>query len=279
MFAQSYQHLELLLVDDGSAAKIQQRIYERYRLEKRCRLLTNKQHCGYPGAIRNLGIAACRGDYIAFLDSDDLWLPDKISRQLKQPAKFSHCREHWWRYRQSIETAVDGDFWQSQQRLLENGTIRLISQKKQYNRRCGDLFQDSLAKCIIGPSTALIERDFYQKYGGFREDLRIAEDYEFWLRLTSQTPVEYLDEPLVVKRDHPVDADQLSHQYDFIEKFRIEALRRLQDWPFFTVVQRQLLRCQLMQKLRIWANGSRKRGRIAEAECYEAEASGLAEKL
>jgi hypothetical protein len=93
------------------------------------------------------------------------------------------------------------------------------------------IFEDALKKCIIGPSTVLMEASLFREAGGFREDLEIAEDYELWLRITSRYSVAYLDEALTVKRaGHP---GQLSEKYGSIEYFRIKALEPLVDSRWF----------------------------------------------
>ncbi len=157
---------------------------------------------GMPGHVRNVGVGLAGGRYLAFLDSDDLWYPDKIRAQLEElratGVRMVHCRERW----------------------IRGG--REISQRRHRHQRRGDIFKDALVKCIVGPSTFVIERALFEMSGGFRDDMRVAEDYELALRLLAFEPVAYVDHPLVEKRDH--DGPQLSHMYSHIEGFRIRAL-------------------------------------------------------
>ena len=132
-----------------------------------------------------------------------MWLPEKLKTQRLRldrdgETALCHTREIW----------------------LRNGVT--VSQKKQKHRREGDLFYDSLKKCIIGPSTVLLRRSVFKELGGFDETLEIAEDYEFWLRWTDRFPVVYCDEPLIVKRAG--NWPQLSTRYGQIEIFRLRAL-------------------------------------------------------
>jgi glycosyltransferase involved in cell wall biosynthesis len=231
-------------------------------------------HCGFPGAARNRGVREAAGQLLAFLDSDDRWLPGKLQAQIPLhrpetgdgpvdpasgspiPARFSHTRERW----------------------VRNG--REVSQRSQRHRRAGDIFLDALVKCIVGPSTVMIETALYRTTGGFREDLEVAEDYEYWLRLLATTPVAYVDRPLTVKQAGPWE--QLSEKYGEIERFRIAALRDLvvagafagknAEDPQIDVARDTAARRELARKLRVYAAGARKRGRTAEADALEEEA-------
>jgi glycosyltransferase involved in cell wall biosynthesis len=207
------------------------------------------EHTGMPGAVRNRGAKAARGRYLAFLDSDDLWLPQKLELQtalmLANPSRrISHTRELWLR---------DG---------------KTVSQASQKHTRSGNLFDDSLIKCIIGPSTVMIERDLFLESGGFREDLEIGEDYELWLKITSMHPIAYIDQPLTVKRAG--HSDQLTSKYGYIEHFRIKALRDLVDSSFFHGNDLQSAAAELSRKCSIYAVGARKRGKFMEADEYKA---------
>ena len=244
VLAQSYRPLELIVVDDGSTDATGAALAGRPGMR-----VLSQRHTGMPGQVRNAGVRLARGEYLAFLDSDDLWQPPKLERQVaaatQAGAAICHTRERWVR------------------------SGRVISQRTQRHRRSGDLFADSLRKCVIGPSTVLLHRAAFTWAGGFREDLEIAEDYELWLRLTARYPVGYLDQELVIKRAG--HSDQLSERYGQIEIFRLRALHDLVVAGYFGVTSRHRAACEeLVRKARIYAAGCRKRGRPAEARSYEA---------
>ena len=245
--AQSYAPIEVIVVDDGSTDGTAQRL----RTARDVRLL-RIDHTGRPGAVRNAGAAAAAGDYLAFLDSDDLWMPGKLDAQMAllpggDRPPIVHCRERWVR---------DG---------------RTVSQAGQRHRRDGRIFADSVRKCVIGPSTVLMRRAVMEEVGGFREDLQVAEDYELWLRVTARFPVAYCDRPLVIKRAG--HGDQLSERHDHVERFRIDALAPLVAAGRWAEPERTIARRELARKCLIYAAGARKRGRRAEAERYEALAA------
>lgn len=247
--AQSYAPIELIVVDDGSTDGT----WERLRAEPGMRR-RRIDHTGRPGAVRNAGVAIATGDYLAFLDSDDLWLPDKLALQMELLREspgipIVHSRELWLR---------DG---------------RPVSQAGQRHRRAGWLFADAVRKCIIGPSTVVLHRSVLRAVGGFREDLEIAEDYELWLRVTARFPVGYCDRPLVTKRAG--HGDQLSERYGQIERFRIDALAPLVAAGHWAEPERSVARRELARKCLVHAAGARKRGRDAEAARYEALASDV----
>lgn len=245
---EGFDEYEIVVVDDGSTDGTA----EALRAMNAGRLrVVEIAHSGLPGFARNRGVERSRGRYVAFLDSDDVWKPRKLAVQTafldaRPEQDIVHTREVW----------------------LRNG--KEVSQKGQRHTRSGDVFRDSLVKCVLGPSTVMMRRRLYVETGGFREDLEIAEDYEYWLRITAARPVGYIDEPLTVKRAG--HGDQLTDKYGHIEYFRIAALRDLVDQGIFTGERRSAAVAELARKCRIYAAGARKRGRTDEADVYEATA-------
>ncbi len=248
VLAQDCRDIELIIVDDGSTDGLEQEA-DKLLCDPRVRY-HRMVHTGMPGAARNAGASLAGGKWLAFLDSDDLWLPEKLSRQRNSLQSMNdiqciHCRELWLR----------GD--------------RVVSQTSQKHAREGNIFSDSLRKCIIGPSTVLMGTELFYQLGGFREDLEIAEDYELWLRLTAVEQVGYLDEPLVVKRAG-YGGDQLSEKYGHIEVFRIQGLLDLVETSWFPPDLQRQAEAELGRKCRIYSSGARKRGLVHEADTYEA---------
>ena len=281
---QSYPQLECILVDDGST-EAPEEACRLFAADPRFRYLPIV-HIGMPGAVRNRGVEAARYGLLAFLDSDDLWLPRKLELQVKLLQAGG----------KGLFQAEDGGFLQGQPALRPGAAAplvhsrevwlrgdKIISQKRQRFERRGNVFAEALKKCMIGPSTVLMRRDVYEQLGGFREDLEIAEDYELWLRLTALYQVEFVEEPLIVKRAG--HGQQLSEKYGHIELFRLKGLEDLvrRRWfaeqaPSLESIQagRELQRmasAELADKCSIYAAGCRKRGREQEAQVYEAKAA------
>lgn len=236
---QSYSNFELIIVDDGSKTPLELPPDERVSL-------ISSRRTGRPGAARDIGVKKASGALISFLDSDDLYLPEKLEIQLaslrERRCRFSHTLERWER----------------------NG--RVMSQKKLTHKRQGDIFEYALKKCIIGPSTVMMERQLYIDTGGFRKDLEIAEDYEYWLRITDSLHVDYVDSALTIKRAG--DWDNLSEKYGHIESCRIRGLKDLVDNKVFSEDHQKMAEKVLAEKCVIHARGAEKRGKKHEADAY-----------
>jgi glycosyltransferase involved in cell wall biosynthesis len=241
VFRQTYSPFELIVVDDDSSDHTSTWLENE---EIRCIRLS---HSGKPGHVRNQGVLESSGDVIAFLDSDDLWKPEKLEMQIefldKHPnLPLCHTREEW----------VRGD--------------RMVSQSSQKHARSGDVFADAVKKCVIGPSTVVMKRSIFFDSNMFDPELEIAEDYDLWLRVCSKYSVGYLDRPLVIKRAG--HSDQLSEKYGQIEIFRIKCLQKNIDNQWFDDDKRNIALTELIRKCLIYSKGCRKRNKIPESDHY-----------
>jgi len=277
VIAQKYRDFELIVVDDCSDDLPEKALTCLPGIEEiTLKYIRLDRHFGMPGFVRNRGVEAASGEYIAFLDSDDIWMPEKLEKQadvILRGRRETAAEESGLPYDAAAfaETSSAGriKICHTREKWLRDSKV--VSQSSQRHKREGDIFEDSLWKCIIGPSTVMMEKSLFESIGGFREDLEIAEDYELWLKVTAENPVSYIDEPLTVKRAG--EWDQLSARYGQIEIFRIKALQGLLKSCFFTSLdnpEREKSARQVFEKkCLIYASGCRKRGRIEEALYYE----------
>ena len=186
---------------------------------------------------RNRGIKLAQGEWIAFLDSDDSWLPNKIYRvceaiQNQPDCKLIHSDEIW----------------------IRNG-VRVNAMKK-HQKRGGDIFAHCLPLCVISPSAVVIKKSLLETIGLFDESLPVCEDYDLWLRICSKVDVTYIDEFLITK--YGGHDDQLSRQLWGMDRYRILSIIKLITEQTLTEEQFSLARRTLIKKLEILLKGARK---------------------
>ncbi len=199
-------------------------------------------------AARNAGAAAVDSEWIAFLDSDDLWLPEKLARQMA-----------WLAARPSYRIA------QTEERWLDGGRHR---NPRRWHGKEERSFHRSLERCLVSPSAVVMRRDLYDETGGFDETFPVCEDYELWLRVTLREPVGLVPEQLIVKRGG--HADQLSRSTWGLDRFRVAALAKLLATATLAEGERAHVTQVLRAKCAVLAGGAVRRGRHAEAGRYQA---------
>jgi glycosyltransferase involved in cell wall biosynthesis len=185
---QSWRDLELLVVDDGSTDGTVEAV--RAETDPRVRVLSTPHNLG-PSGARNHGIAAARAPWIAFQDSDDEWLPEKLARQMKRllepgaPWIGAHCGMI------IVGAAEDRRGARTEVRYIPNASVR---------RPEGDILEDVLRTSFISTQMLVVRRDVLEAVGGFDEELRALVDWELMLRLAPRGPFAFVDEPLVLQR-------------------------------------------------------------------------------
>jgi len=243
VLSQSFSDLEIIVVDDGSEDDTPSALGERM---DRVRYL-RQEHAGV-AAARNLGMAAARGEFLAFLDSDDRFAPGKIKAQVEfmrahPQALISHTDEIWYR------------------------RGRFLNQKKKHARPSGYIFIKSLAMCCVGMSTVMARPRFFELAGGFDSSFPCCEDYELWLRSGSRLPFLLLPRPLTIKNGGRSDQLSVIHARG-MDRFRIMALLKLIATSPLLPAQEIAARRELARKARIYGNGCVKHGRVDEGRTY-----------
>jgi glycosyltransferase involved in cell wall biosynthesis len=238
---QDFRDYELIVVDDGSNDNTQE-ILATYAEG----ITVLKQPNQGVSAARNSGISAASGQLIAFLDSDDLWLPGKLSSQVNF-------------FKENDDAVIN----QTQEIWVRNG-VR-VNPKKRHHKFSGMIFERSLALCLVSPSAVMIRKSLFDTVGVFDEQLPACEDYDLWLRISCRYPVYLIDIPLIIKRGG--HDDQLSRAGG-LDKYRIESLMKIIDSDLLTPQQYKAAVITLKEKSEIYAGGCRKRGRYKEAEYF-----------
>jgi len=241
VLAQEMTDFELIVVDDGSTDETAERISA-----FGSRLRYYWQENAGVSAARNRGLESSTAPLVAFLDSDDLWLPYKLHLQhtymMEHPeVHICQTEEIWWR----------------------NG--RQVNPKRHHRKPSGDIFRGSLDLCLVSPSAVIMRRELFEMVGYFDTDLAAAEDYDLWLRVAVDYAVPLLTDALVIKRGG--HSDQLSAMSG-IDRYRIRALEKLLQSDRVSTEQYRWTWQALRRKCEIYGQGCLKRGKGEEGERY-----------
>ena len=243
VLAQSFKGFELIVVDDGSSDGTADKIRA---LGREIRIIVQSRRG--VSAARNCGARAARGRYLAFLDSDDLWLPAKLAVQTA-----------FMMGRPEVQICQTEEIW------IRRG-VR-VNPRAKHRKPSGDIFRASLELCLVSPSAVMMTKRLFEEMGGFDESFPVCEDYDLWLRIAVDCPVPLIPAPLVIKRGG--HADQLSRSTWGMDRYRVAALQKLLR-AGVSGEKRTWVVDALGRKIAVLAQGARKRGQGAQARAYEA---------
>lgn len=245
---QTYKIDEIIVIDnnsDDNTIKLIKKYHNDIKIFKE-----NKKGVSY---ARNYGILKSKNNWLAFLDSDDEWMDDKIEEQVKyirnskKSFSFIHSNEVW--FRKNIQ----------------------LNQKKKHKKNGGYIFEDCLDNCKISPSSTLIKKNLFSRYGKFDHSFMVCEDYELWLRITSKEKIGYINKPLIKK--YGGHKGQLSKQYWGLDRFRVKALEKLVLNFKITEKQKVLAIKKIIKKINILLLGGYKRNKKLFIKNYETKKS------
>lgn len=222
--------IEIIVIDDGSTDETANLVRERFP-----EIVYHFQLNQGVSAARNKGLELATHDWIALLDSDDEWLPNKLQSQfelLEQTGLLvCHTEEVW----------------------IRNG-VR-VNQMKKHQKVGGWIFDQCLPLCAMSPSSIVFHRSIVELVGEFDPALPACEDYDLWLRITSQYEVAFVESPMINK--YGGHDDQLSRQYWGMDRFRVVALEKILEQDL-SAAQRHAAQTMLIKKLEILLVGARK---------------------
>lgn len=226
VFSQIFFDFEVFVIDDGSTESLDSIVQEYGARVTFIRLL----HSGLPSVARNCGIKKATGQYIAFLDADDTWLPEKLKTQV-----------------QVFFNNPDIAFVCSDAYVLKASTQAKpdVLYLKDRFEKTGLLLEDLITNNFVITSTCMVRREVLLKTGGFSEDrsFRGIEDYELWLRIARQYPMQYIPIPLAVYRDEEVSLrSEISRlrYYDGIDRIYSLLLSELPSTNQYTTIHKRL---------------------------------------
>jgi len=201
VLTQTYHNFELIIIDAGSTDNTS-RIIKKY---KKKIPYFYQLHSGVSSA-RNLGLEKSEGTWVAFLDSDDYWLPQKLARQM-----------------QCLSENPQWLVMQTDEKWIRNGSF--VNPMNKHRKYSGWIFPQCLPLCIVSPSAVIIHQKVFNDVGVFDESLPVCEDYDLWLRIALKYEIGLLPEKLIVKTGG--HADQLSRKYWGMDRYRVLALEKI----------------------------------------------------
>jgi GT2 family glycosyltransferase len=205
---QTHQNLEVILIDDGSTDNTRELICSHAASDSRIKYVYQENQG--VAAARNMGMRQSQGDYVAFLDSDDTWEPWKLELQL---ACLEHCPEVGMVWTDMVAVGPDGAVVDPRYLRTMYNAYRWFTSEQLYSQSyplagmapnlsnvvgaatfsTGTIFSQMVMGNLVHTSTVLLRRERLQSVGPFNEDLRIAEDYEYFLRTCKQGLVGFVD--------------------------------------------------------------------------------------
>jgi D-aspartate ligase len=180
VLAQSAPVREIIVVDDGSKDSTRETL-----LSYGDRIRPFFQANGGASAARNLAMRMAQGSWIAFLDDDDVWLPEKIEQQMELVRRnpelgLVYCSDY----------AVDEQ-------------LRILYPRNAQDGNRGDVFERLLIKNFIFTSCVIARRDAVEKAGYMQPEFKFAQDWDLWLKIAAERPVDFAPAPLVLYRQSP----------------------------------------------------------------------------
>jgi glycosyltransferase involved in cell wall biosynthesis len=240
---QTHTDYELIVVDDGSRDNTGETLS---LFPSRIIRLVHDGNRGV-SAARNTGITASGAPLIAFLDSDDYWLPEKLAVQVaffKAHPKAMAC--------------------QTQEIWIRKG-LR-VNPRKKHLKPSGRIFVPSLKLCLVSPSAVMVRRSLLDEVDLFDEAFPVCEDYDLWLRVSCKYPIHLLNKDLVIKEGGA--PDQLSKSLMGMDRFRIKSLVKIIESGCLIARQRNAALRELRAKCEVYGKGCMKRGKKEEGEYY-----------
>lgn len=218
--SQTYENWEMLLVNDGSLDN-SKKIIEKYTSDPRIKYFENKKNLGI-AATRNRAIEYSKGSYLALLDQDDEWLPQKLEKQI------------------SLFEKLDNSYGLVYSNLsVKYSDGRELEAKKEIEplRDVDQNFEKLVISNFIYSPTVMIKRDAIQKVGGFNESILWGgDDYELWLRIGRKYLFGYIDESLSIRHEHGKNYSQNK------KKVMLETMRLIENYKDQFSISKELLR-------------------------------------
>ncbi len=229
---QTFSDYEIIVIDDGTPGDENKEICDAFPKVKYHKI-TNS---GGPIIPRNTGLALAKGKYIAFLDDDDIWLPEKLSLQVD-----------------TLENNPDYGLVHGYCKVIDNEgnkTGEIVGRLRDSRLKHGYVFDRMVGNFTVMLSSALIKKEIIEKTGPFDESIPAAgEDMEFFTRIAFYTQFFYLDRPLLFYRVHEEGISKNNYAYNYLPLVLFRTVKKLKQkegisFRRFNKIRGQLLRQQ-----------------------------------
>lgn len=239
VYTQTFLPKEVIVIDDGSTDNTHQ-IKNDFPSIK----YIYQTNSGVSSA-RNLGIANSGNEWMAFLDSDDEWLEDKLEKQVSFHQK-----------NKDVLMSYTDEIW------IRDGIAVKIPKK--FRKVGKNIFEENLSYCNIAPSSTMIHKRMLADVGHFDESLEVCEDYDLWLRIALKYKIGLINQKLINK--YAGHEAQLSFKHWGMDRFRVKALEKLLlDAP---TSNKELIKVELIKKYTLLQKGAVKYDKIADINLY-----------
>ena len=200
---QTIENYEIIVIDDGSTDNTADVLVSLIQTKK---IKYFYQQNNGVSAARNAGVQFSQGEYLAFLDSDDEWNPDKLKSQLD-----------FLQTNNQFRIVYTDEIWM-------RNNIR-VNQKTIHKKSGGNIFRACIQQCLIAPSSVFMEKKLFEEMRGFDESYLVCEDYDLWLKISSLYHIGHINEPLIIK--YGGHEDQLSRKYFAMDLWRIKSMANI----------------------------------------------------
>jgi glycosyltransferase involved in cell wall biosynthesis len=255
--AQTFKDFDLWIIDDGSTDNTEAVVRDFASENPQLTISYRRTENSGVSAARNHAIRESRTPWLAFLDSDDEWLPEKLEKQFELASQSPNLR------------VIHGEeIW------IRNGNQ--VMQGEKHKKSGGWIFERCLPLCLISPSAVMIHRSVFDHIGLFEEDYPVCEDYDLWLKMTLRYEVGYIEEPIIKKFGG--HSDQLSQRFFAMDYWRVKAMGRMLTQDVLYPNEESALAEEIMVKSEILLRGYEKHNNMqdyAEVVKFQKAAQGL----
>jgi glycosyltransferase involved in cell wall biosynthesis len=222
VFAQTFEAWELIVADDGSDGETL--AYLISIAQRPGVKLLQLSHTGNPGAVRNVALRAARGEYIAFLDSDDVWVPEKLALQI---ASLQAHPERGWSH--TAFAVID-----------ESGHLLTGARARWWPAAEGWILERLIRmEVVIAIASVMVRRSLLEQLGGFDPQQRACEDFDLWLRLAGLSPIDGVRETLLHKRSQQAPFYDNAMVFESLGRALDKLLAANTDRALYSIVRRE----------------------------------------